>query len=502
MENEGGTSRAVVGALLVAGVGTVKWHFAAVSRARKRRYAWPLSMQGATAISGLEFSAPHSATAQPRTASRGAALVGRIRVPGDKSISHRAFIFGLLTVGQTRVSGALEGDDVLRTAHACAALGATIERHGPGDWSIRGAGLGSLRAPAQTLDFGNAGTGSRLMMGVVAGHPIVARFDGDASLRKRPMRRILDPLALMGARVREAADGGRCPIVLEGTAEPVPIEYRTPVASAQIKSAVLLAALSSPGRTTVIEQEASRDHTEKMLAAFGATVRSDATPEGGRRIVLEGRPLLSPVPVVVPADPSSAAFAIVAALVTPGSDIVVEGVMMNPLRTGLLTTLAEMGASIEALDRRVEGGEDVADLRVRAGALRGVDVPAARAPTMIDEYPILAVVAAFADGETHMRGLHELRVKESDRLAAVADGLRANGVDCAIEGDDLLVRGGAGKVEGGGMVVTHLDHRIAMSFLVMGLAAQRPVTVDDDTMIATSYPAFGAQMTALGATFS
>ena len=437
--------------------------------------------------------------ARPCTAQPEGPLRGRVRVPGDKSISHRVFLFGLLAVGETRAAGVLEGDDVLRTAQACRALGGHIERRGPGEWSIRGAGLGSLLAPRDTLDFGNAGTGTRLMMGVVGGHAIAARFDGDASLRKRPMRRILDPLELMGARVREQADGGRCPILLQGTADPVPIEYRTPVASAQIKSAILLAGLNSPGRTTVIEAQASRDHTERMLVAFGAQVRCDDLPDGARRIALQGRPTLSPASIAVPGDPSSAAFPMVAALVTPGSDIVIEGVMMNPLRTGLVATLRAMGASIEMLDVRQGGGEEVADLRVRASELRGIDVPAARAPTMIDEYPVLAIAAAFAHGETRMRGLHELRVKESDRLAAVAAGLQANGVDCAIEGDDLVVRGGAGHVAGGGLVATQLDHRIAMSFLVMGFGARHGVQVDDDSMIATSYPTFAAQMTALGA---
>ena len=436
---------------------------------------------------------------RPATARAGGPLRGRLRPPGDKSISHRAFIFGLLTIGETRIEGLLEGDDVLRTGEACKALGAAIERTGPGAWRVRGAGLGSLLAPRATLDFGNAGTGSRLMMGVVGGHAVTARFDGDASLRKRPMRRILDPLERIGARVLEQGEGGRCPILLQGTAEPAPIEYETPVASAQIKSAVLLAGLNSPGRTTVLEKEASRDHTEKMLAHFGAQVSVEPWGEAGRRITLVGRPELKPAPVRVPADPSSAAFAMAAATIVPGSDVVIEGVMTNPLRTGLLTTLNEMGAAIELLDRRVEGGEEVADLRVRAAALQGVDVPAARAPSMIDEYPILAVVASFARGETRMRGLSELRVKESDRLAAVAAGLRAAGVDCAIEGDDLIVQGGAGAVRGGGLVATHLDHRIAMSFLVMGLAARTPMTVDDETMIATSYPAFRADMARLGA---
>ena len=443
----------------------------------------------------------HASETKPLTATAGTPLRGRLRPPGDKSISHRAMIFGLLTVGTTRVTGLLEGEDVMRTADAARALGATITRDGDA-WVVRGVGIGTLMAPRETLDFGNAGTGSRLMLGVVGGHPIRACFDGDASLRKRPMRRILDPLALMGVQVIEQAEGGRCPIVIQGTAEPTPIEYRTPVPSAQIKSAVLLAGLNSPGRTTVIESEASRDHTEKMLAFLGADVTVEPWGEAGRRIALQGRPELVPRPIVVPADPSSAAFAIVAALIVPGSDVVVEGVMMNPLRIGLITTLREMGGSIEELDRRVEGGEDVADLRVRASALQGVDVPAARAPSMIDEYPVLAVAAAFASGETRMNGLHELRVKESDRLEAVAAGLAQAGVDHAIEVDDLVVRGGDGKVAGGGLAETHLDHRIAMSFLCLGLASQKPMTIDDATMIATSYPTFAADLGRLGAAFS
>ena len=434
---------------------------------------------------------PHALSAH-----RNGPLRGRARPPGDKSISHRAFIFGLLTRGVTQIEGLLEGDDVLRTGEVCKALGATIERHGEGRWSVSGPGLGSLVAPRAPLDFGNAGTGARLMMGVVGGHDIVGVFDGDASLRKRPMRRVLDPLRLMGAQVLEEVEGGRCPITLKGTGEPAPILYRTPVASAQIKSAVLLAGLNARGTTTVVESEASRDHTEKMLAHFGAEVRVETEGEG-RRVTVVGRPELRPRPVVVPADPSSAAFPIVAALITPGSDIVIEGVMTNPLRVGLVTTLLEMGAQIEALDRRVEGGEDVADLRVRASELVGVDVPAARAPSMIDEYPILAVAAAFARGTTRMRGLHELRVKESDRLAAVAAGLAAAGVAHEISGDDLSVEGGA--PEGGGLVATHLDHRIAMSFLVMGMASRKPMSVDDASMIATSFPNFRALMEGLGA---
>jgi 3-phosphoshikimate 1-carboxyvinyltransferase len=438
----------------------------------------------------------------PLQAAPGHALRGRLRPPGDKSISHRAFIFGLLCVGETEIFGLLEGEDVLHTGEACRALGAKIERRGDGHWRVYGAGLGSLLAPRQPLDFGNAGTGARLMMGVVAGHGITARFDGDASLRKRPMRRILDPLALMGAEVLAQTEGGRCPILLKGTPEPLPIDYRSPVASAQVKSAILLAGLNGPGRTTIVEPQASRDHTEKMLALFGANVRSEAFETHGRRIVLEGRPELAPVRIIVPADPSSAAFPLVAAVITPGSDIVIEAMMMNPLRTGLLQTLFEMGADIEILDRREEGGEDVADLRVRASSLQGVEVPPERAPSMIDEYPILAVAAAYAAGETRMRGLSEMRVKESDRLAAVAAGLHAAGVGATIEGDDLIVAGCGGNVPGGGLAETHLDHRIAMSFLCLGLAARKPMAIDDARMIATSFPTFQAVMQNLGARFS
>jgi len=435
-------------------------------------------------------------SARPLSSRAGGPLKGRVRPPGDKSISHRAFLFGLLARGVTKIEGVLEGDDVLRTSEACQALGAVVERHGPGRWSVSGVGVGSLLAPRNILDFGNAGTGSRLMMGVVGGHPIIATFDGDASLRKRPMRRILDPLKLMGAQLLAEAEGGRCPITLKGADEAAPIVYRTPVASAQIKSAVLLAGLNARGATTVIEKEASRDHTEKMLAHFGAEVKVEIEGEG-RKITLQGRPELRPNPVHVPADPSSAAFPIVAALIIPGSDIVVEGVMTNPLRSGLLTTLLEMGARIDKSDVRLEGGEEVANLRVRASELVGVDVPAARAPSMIDEYPILAVAAAFARGTTRMRGLHELRVKESDRLAAVSAGLTAAGANNEIVGDDLLVEGGTPR--GGGLVATHLDHRIAMSFLVMGLASKDPMRIDDGAMIATSFPNFRPLMASLGA---
>ena len=436
------------------------------------------------------------------SAAPGGPLKGRLRPPGDKSISHRAFILGLLSVGRTDIEGLLEGEDVLHTGAACRALGARIERRGEGAWRVDGVGIGALLEPRAWLDFGNAGTGTRLMMGVVGGHGITAEFDGDASLRKRPMRRVLDPLTRMGAEVLGQGDGGRCPVRLKGTPEPLPIEYRTDVASAQIKSAVLLAGLNSPGRTILIEPQASRDHTEKMLAHFGALIASEPFGAEGRKITLEGRPELKPTPVVVPADPSSAAFPLVAALIVPGSDIVIEGMMMNPLRTGLLETLLEMDARIDILDERDEGGERVADLRVRGSELRGVDVPAARAPSMIDEYPILAVAAAFASGATRMHGLSELRVKESDRLTAVTDGLTAAGVENMIEGDDLIVVGGDGDVPGGGVAATHLDHRIAMSFLCLGLAAKRGMAIDDSAMIATSFPTFQSSLAGLGAQFS
>jgi 3-phosphoshikimate 1-carboxyvinyltransferase len=338
------------------------------------------------------------------------------------------------------------------------------------------------------------------MMGVVAGHPIVVRFDGDASLRKRPMKRILDPLLLQGAQVLEQSDGGRLPLVIQGSSEPLPIDYKTPVASAQIKSAILFCGLNSPGQTTVIEVEASRDHTEKMLSYFGATIKSEPYGQHGRKITLQGRPELNPRDVKVPVDPSSAAFPLVAALIVPGSRVVIEAVMTNPLRSGLLTTLLEMGADIKLENQRIEGGEEVADIVARYSSLCGVEVPPERAPSMIDEYPILAIAASFAKGTTLMLGLSELRVKESDRLSAVAEGLRVNGVSFEIIGDDLKVDGG--QVAGGGVVETHLDHRIAMSFLIMGLAAQKKITVDDETMIKTSFPQFQNLMQELGATFS
>jgi 3-phosphoshikimate 1-carboxyvinyltransferase len=436
----------------------------------------------------------------PLTARRTGPLTGRARVPGDKSTSIRALIFGALAVGETHITGLLEGEDVINSAQTLRDLGADVERRGGGEWRVHGVGVGGFREPAGKLDFGNSGTGCRLMLGAVAGCPITATFDGDASLRSRPMKRVLDPLERMGARATVSNDG-RLPLTLVGARDPLPIVFRSPVPSAQLKSATLLAGLSAPGETVVIEAEATRDHTEKMLTHFGAQIRVEHEGHHGRRITLTGQPELVPKPVVVPADPSSAAFPLVAALIAPGSEVIVEGVMMNPLRTGLFTTLKEMGASIDLLDTRIEGGEDVADLRVRAGALRGVEVSAERAPSMIDEYPVLAVAAAFAEGTTIMRGLKELRVKESDRLAATAALLRVNGVDLEIDGDDLIVHG-KGRPAGGGVVTTHMDHRIAMSAMVLGVASEKPVQIDDGTFIATSFPGFVELMRSLGADLS
>ncbi|GGD96629.1 3-phosphoshikimate 1-carboxyvinyltransferase [Aureimonas endophytica] len=434
-------------------------------------------------------------------AMRAAPLGGHARVPGDKSISHRAFLFGGLASGRTRVTGLLEGEDVLATGRAMRQMGARIERDGEA-WIVEGTGNGCLLEPDAPLDFGNAGTGVRLTMGLVGPYDFGATFVGDASLSRRPMGRVLDPLRMMGVQVA-ARTGDRLPLSIRGPRAAAPIEYRVPMASAQVKSAVLLAGLNTPGVTTVIEPVMTRDHTEKMLEGFGAVVEVATDAAGVRTIRLEGQGALKGVPdFVVPGDPSSAAFLVVAGLLVPGSDIVVENVLMNPTRTGLLLTLEEMGASIERLNPRQSGGEDVADLRVRHSALKGVDVPAERAPSMIDEYPVLAIAAAFAEGRTLMRGLDELRVKESDRLAAVAAGLKVNGV-AHEEGEDWLSVEGRpdGKGLGGGMVATHLDHRIAMSFLVLGLAAEKPVAVDDARMIATSFPEFTRLMEALGARF-
>lgn len=437
----------------------------------------------------------------PLTARRNGPLRGSPAVPGDKSISIRAIILGGLAVGETRVHGMLTGEDVHSTIGALAALGVAFKLNGASTATgVQGVGVGGFAQPAAALDFGNSGTGCRLMLGAVAGCPITVTFDGDASLRKRPMRRVLDPLERMGARATSSTDG-RLPLTLAGARDPIPIVFEPPVPSAQLKSAVLLAGLCAPGETVVIEREATRDHTEKMLSHFGAQVRVEAHGAGGRRITLTGQPELEAREVIVPADPSSAAFPLVAALIVPGSDVVLEGIMMNPLRTGLLTTLAEMGASVEKLELRNDGGEEVADLRVRASSLRGVEVPAERAPSMIDEYPVLAVAASFAEGTTVMRGLKELRVKESDRLAATAALLQANGVTAEIDGDDLIIEG-RGHAPGGGLVVTHMDHRIAMSALVMGLASDKAVKIDDGAFIATSFPGFVELMRGIGAELS
>ena len=434
----------------------------------------------------------------PATSKKSADLSGHIRIPGDKSISHRSLMFGALASGETRISGLLEGDDVIHTANAMRAMGAKITKDND-VYVIHGTGNGCLLEPEQPLDFGNAGTGARLTMGLVGTYAMKTRFIGDASLSKRPMGRILDPLRLMGVQV-EASEGDRLPLTLWGAVTPNPITYRVPMASAQVKSAVLLAGLNTPGITTVIEPVMTRDHTEKMLVGFGADLEVETDNDGVRYIHLEGQGELHGQDIIVPGDPSSAAFPIVAALITEGSDITIENVLLNPTRTGLITTLLEMGADISFENKRQTGGEEVADIRVRSSRLKGVKVPKERAPSMIDEYPVLAVAAAFAEGKTVMEGLAELRVKESDRLSAVANGLKKNGVDCE-EGKDFLIVTGdpSAKNIGGGTVTTHLDHRIAMSFLVLGLGAGKPVTIDDKRMIATSFPEFMGLMAKLGA---
>ncbi len=423
-------------------------------------------------------------------------LAGRMAIPGDKSISHRALMIGALAVGETRISGLLEGEDVQRTAAAMRALGAEVVRAGEGSWRVAGRGIGGLLEPADVLDMGNSGTAARLLCGILASHPLFAVMTGDASLRRRPMRRVTDPLMACGARFASRA-AGRLPLAVEGARLALPLDYRVPVASAQVKSALLLAGLNAPGMTRVEEPEATRDHTENMLRHFGAEVRVEE--EGaGRVILLRGQPELRAADVRVPADPSSAAFPLVAALLVPGSSITLPSIGLNPLRTGLLTTLAEMGADLQVENRRVEGGEPVGDLVVSHSALRGVEVPPGRVPSMVDEFPVLAVAACCASGTTRMRGLKELRVKESDRLSATAHLLAANGVHVAIEGDDLIVYGTGGPPAGGGLVETHMDHRLAMSALVLGLATASPVRVDDAAFIDTSFPGFAALMGAVG----
>ncbi|WP_171131600.1 MULTISPECIES: 3-phosphoshikimate 1-carboxyvinyltransferase [unclassified Ruegeria] len=426
-------------------------------------------------------------------------LTGTAEVPGDKSISHRSLILGAMAVGETRISGLLEGEDVLDTAKAMRAFGAEVTDHGGGEWSVHGVGVGGFAEPDQVIDCGNSGTGVRLIMGAMATSPITATFTGDASLNKRPMARVTDPLALFGTQA-VGRDGGRLPMTIVGAADPTPVRYEVPVPSAQVKSAVLLAGLNAPGKTVVIEKEATRDHSERMLAGFGAEITVEDTDEG-RVITLTGRPELKPQVIAVPRDPSSAAFPVCAALITPGSDVLVPGIGLNPTRAGLFTTLREMGADLTYENEREEGGEPVADLRAKYSPdMKGISVPPERAASMIDEYPVLSVVAANATGTTVMGGVKELRVKESDRIDAMAKGLRSNGVTVD-EGEDWWsVEGlGIGNVPGGGTCESFLDHRIAMSFMVMGMGAQKPVTVDDGGPIATSFPIFEPLMTRLGA---
>jgi 3-phosphoshikimate 1-carboxyvinyltransferase len=437
-----------------------------------------------------------SASVQPLISKPAAALTGSARVPGDKSISHRALMLGALAIGETEIEGLLAGEDVMRTAAAMRALGAEVDRDGAA-WRVWGRGVGGLVEPEDVLDLGNAGTAARLLLGVLASHPLTAVLTGDASLRARPMARVVEPLEQVGARVHARA-GCRLPLAIVGTATPMPIRYRLPVPSAQVKSAVLLAGLNAPGTTTVEEPAPTRDHSERMLRHFGAEVES-RIEDGGRVIALTGQPELTGRRVLVPADPSSAAFPAVAALLRPGSRITLPNVDVNPLRIGLFETLREMGAKIEFADLREQCGEPVADLVVEAGSLEGIEVPAGRAPSMIDEYPVLAVAAALAKGRTVMHGLAELRVKESDRLTAMAEGLAACGVGVAVEGDTLIVDGTGAPPPGGAEIAARLDHRIAMSFLVLGLASRAPITIDDGAPIETSFPGFAALMNGLGA---
>lgn len=438
----------------------------------------------------------------PMSSHRADPLTGVAEVPGDKSISHRSLILGAMAVGETKISGLLEGDDVLDTAKAMQAFGAEVVNHGGGNWSVHGVGVGGFAEPEQVIDCGNSGTGVRLIMGCMATSPISVTFTGDASLNGRPMARVTDPLALFGAKT-VGRKGGRLPMTIVGAAEPTPVRYVVPVPSAQVKSAVLLAGLNAPGQTVVIEKEATRDHSERMLAGFGAEITVEETEEG-RVITLTGQPELKPQVIAVPRDPSSAAFPVCAALITPGSDVLVPGIGLNPTRAGLFYTLQDMGADLTFENMREEGGEPVADLRAKYSPdMKGIAVPPERAASMIDEYPVLSVVASFATGKTMMAGVKELRVKESDRIDAMARGLRANGVTVD-EGEDWWSVEGLGPdgVPGGGTCESFLDHRIAMSFMVMGMGAQNPVTVDDGNPITTSFPIFEPLMTGLGAKLS
>ena len=422
-------------------------------------------------------------------------------MPGDKSISHRVLMLGALAVGETRIRGLLESADVGATAAALRALGAAVDRGDDGLWRVHGVGVGGLAEPDGALDLGNAGTAVRLLAGICASHDFTAFMTGDRSLRRRPMGRIIEPLERMGARF-VARRGDRLPLAVIGADHPMPIDYRLPVPSAQVKSAVLLAGLNAPGETRVTEPAPTRDHTERLLRRFGARVGIETCDDGSSTIAVAGYPELSACALTVPGDFSAAAFPLAAALIVPGSDIVIRNVGVNPGRTGLLETLREMGATIETGPLREQAGEPVADIAVRAGPLRGIDVPAVRAPSMIDEYPILSVIAACAEGTTRLSGLSELRVKESDRLGAAAAGLRAAGAAVTVRGDGLDIVGCGGPPPGGGLVATELDHRIAMSFLILGMASHKPMTVDDGSMIGTSYPGFVAAMNRLGASIA
>jgi 3-phosphoshikimate 1-carboxyvinyltransferase len=424
-------------------------------------------------------------------------LAGEIRVPGDKSISHRALMFGGLAVGETRITGLLEGEDVLATAAALRAYGCAVARDADGAWRVRGRGVGGLAEPSELIDLGNSGTAVRLFMGIAAAHPFASFFTGDASLRTRPMGRVATPLGAMGAKFVSRSNC-RLPLAVIGSADLMPIEYTLPVASAQVKSAILLAGLHAPGETSVIEPQPTRDHTELMLRHFGAAVRVETVGNGARRVTVTGEGELSAADVAVPGDPSSAAFALVAAAIVPGSTVRCPGVGLNPLRIGLIDTLMEMGADLAIADRRVAGGEPVGDLTIRHAPLKGVVVPAERAPRMIDEYPVLAVAAAHARGTTVMHGLGELRVKESDRLGAIVAGLRAAGATVAVDGDTLTVEGAGVPLPGGAAIATKLDHRIAMAFLVLGAATAAPMRIDDGHPIDTSFPGFAPLMNALG----
>lgn len=439
------------------------------------------------------MTSPHSINI-----SRSGPVSGTVRVPGDKSISHRAVILGSLAVGETIISGLLESEDVLCTAEAMRAMGAKVYRDEDGQWRTYGVGVGGLMEPAHVLNMGNSGTSTRLLIGLVAGHAITTFFDGDKSLNKRPMRRVMAPLGEMGATFM-TREGARLPLGVQGRDDLVPIEYRLPMPSAQVKSAILLAGLNTPGETTVIEDVPTRDHTENMLAQFGVTLHRDRDDTGAAVIRLPGQQELINCAVDVPADPSSAAFPVVAALINPGSDIKVPNVCLNPARTGLYTTLEEMGAEISYTSRRNQAGEDVANIHVKStGPLNGIDVPADRVPSMIDEFPVLAVAAACAKGTTHMTGLSELRVKESDRLAMMAQGLGECGVDVEMGEDSLTIHGTGAPPKGGAAIDTAMDHRIAMSFAVLGTVCDKGVEIDDARPIATSFPGFTDMLADLG----